>query len=91
MTEKERIEKAIKLAVQYGGIDGDHHKSWAIDQMVRALTGCPTVSKEAIDSAGTSYSYDAQGESDEYAELVASAKDGEDGPDTYDWDCGIAP
>ena len=36
---QECIEKAIDLAVQYGGIDGDHHKAWGIDQMVRALAG----------------------------------------------------
>lgn len=35
-----RAEKAIELAVQYGGIDGAHHKSWVIDQMVRVLAGC---------------------------------------------------
>ncbi|HET7135185.1 MAG TPA: hypothetical protein VFJ25_04640 [Casimicrobiaceae bacterium] len=29
--------------------------------------------------------------SDDYAEWVREQKDGEDGPDTYDWDEGIAP
>lgn len=33
------IEKAIDIAVKYGGIDGDHHKAWVIDQMVRILSG----------------------------------------------------
>ena len=28
---------------------------------------------------------------DEYDDLVARSKAGEDGPNTYDWDCGIAP
>lgn len=28
---------------------------------------------------------------DKYDALVADAKNGEDGPETYDWDCGIAP
>lgn len=37
--DAERLDKAIALAVQYGGIDGDHHKRWVIDQMVRALAG----------------------------------------------------
>lgn len=32
-------ERAIELAVRFGGIDGDHHKAWVIDQMVRALAG----------------------------------------------------
>ena len=67
MTDAERIQSAIDIAVQYGGIDGNHHKAWVIDQMVRALTG------------------------DHYDTLVAEACDGEDGPDTYEWDVGIAP
>ena len=62
-----RIQAAIDLAVQYGGIDGGHHKAWVIDQMVRTLAG------------------------DNYAEVVRKAKDGEDGPETYDWNEGIAP
>lgn len=33
------IEKALEKAFQYGQIDGDHHKTWVIDQMVRVLTG----------------------------------------------------
>jgi hypothetical protein len=28
---------------------------------------------------------------DKYDALVAKAKSGEDGPDTYSWDCGVAP
>ena len=34
-----RIESALDLAWQYGQIGGDHHKTWVIDQMVRALCG----------------------------------------------------
>ena len=35
-------EKAVNVAVddfavRFGGISGDHHKAWVIDQMVRAL------------------------------------------------------
>lgn len=67
MTEKERIYKAIMLAVQYGGIDGDHHKAWIIDQMVRILAD------------------------ENYDQIVRDACGGEDGPETYEWDCGIAP
>lgn len=36
-----RISKALDVATRYGGIDGDHHKTWVIDQMVRALMGDP--------------------------------------------------
>jgi len=84
-------DKAIELAVRFGGIDGDHHKAWVIDQMVRALTGCPMVKKTAKDFEGKEYEYECQGESEEYVELVREAKNGEDGPETYSWNEGIAP
>lgn len=67
MDETQRIAKALGLALQYGQIDGAHHKTWVIDQMVRALTG------------------------DQYASVIKDNCDGEDGPDTYEWDTGIAP
>jgi len=65
----QRIEETLKIAVQYGGIDGSHHKMWVIDQMVRALCG----------------------DKKTYDELVVNACDGDDGPNTYEWDVGIAP
>ena len=61
------VDKAVEMAVSFGGIDGAHHKAWVIDQMVRALVG------------------------PDYDALVAWARDGEDGPETYEWDTGIAP
>jgi len=67
LKKKERIKKAIKLAVKYGSIDGSHHKDWVIDQMVRVLAG------------------------DKYNKIVEDACHGEDGPNTYYWECGIAP
>lgn len=33
------VKEALKIAFEYGQIDGSHHRLWAIDQMVRALTG----------------------------------------------------
>ncbi|MDE2107558.1 MAG: hypothetical protein KGL39_60760 [Patescibacteria group bacterium] len=62
-----RRQMAIDLAVRFGGIEGDHHKAWVIDQMVRILAG------------------------KDYEEIVRRAKAGEDGPDTYRWDTGVAP
>lgn len=35
----ERLQKALDIILQYGGIDGEHHKTWVIDQVVRILTG----------------------------------------------------
>jgi hypothetical protein len=38
-TTDPRITKALGLAIEFGGIDGAHHKDWVIDQMVRVLSG----------------------------------------------------
>jgi hypothetical protein len=36
---EDRIQLAVDLIVQNGWIDGDHHKAWVMDQVVRVLTG----------------------------------------------------
>lgn len=87
---KSKVDKAIQIGVRYGRVDGDHHKMWVIDQMIRALTGCPMVKKLAT-TGGNEYEYEDQGESEEYKNTVREACAGEEGPDTYSWDCGIAP
>lgn len=66
-TGEDRIKAALNTAIDYGGIDGTHHKKWVIDQMVRALTG------------------------DKYPDFVAAYNDGDEGPNTYAWETGIAP
>ncbi len=86
-----RIERALDYAFQHGGTDGSHHKMWLIDQMVRALTGCPIVEVSALDYHGNPYTYNRQGESEEYKNWVAEYKSGDDGPETYDWDTGTPP
>jgi hypothetical protein len=63
----EKIRAAIEIAVKYGGHDGEAHKAWVIDQMVRMLA------------------------QSEYDRVVADACNGDDGPNTYAWDVGIAP
>jgi hypothetical protein len=37
MTDAERIAEAARIAHRYGMIDGEHHKQWVIDQMLRAM------------------------------------------------------
>jgi hypothetical protein len=91
MITDERANAALEIARQFGQTDGDHHKMWVIDQMVRHLTGCPVIEKTGIDYRGKAYTYEALGESDDYRAFVAAYNAGEDGPDTYSWDEGIAP
>ena len=33
----ERIEKALGLILNYGGIDGGHHKQWVLNEVVKSL------------------------------------------------------
>ncbi len=67
MNEYEKVAAALKLIERYGGIDGDHHKTWVIDQVARILTDVA------------------------YEEWVKDMCDGEDGPESYTWEPGIAP
>ena len=62
-----KIAAALEVLLLCGQIDGAHHKTWVIDQAVRALTGS------------------------EYEKTITEYKNGDDGPDTYEWDEGIAP
>lgn len=62
-----KVHEATSIAATYGQTDGDHHKLWVIDQMVRVLEGS------------------------NYEQFVRVACEGEDGPDTFSWDVGIAP
>lgn len=39
MSSQKKIKKALELINEYGGIEGDHHKAWVLDQLVRILTG----------------------------------------------------
>ena len=50
----EKIEKVLELLFQYGQIDGDHHKAWVIDQIVKILT------KDKYDEWVRNYVYDEE-------------------------------
>ena len=76
----------------YGQIDGDHHKLWVLDQIVRIMKGCEIVLKIAKWGDGqTELRIDTGKESKKYLEWVKEMKNGEDGEDTYGYDEGIAP
>lgn len=50
---KEKIEKALEIAWRYGQIDGDRHKMWVIDQMVKALCGNEKKYKDWVEAYET--------------------------------------
>lgn len=82
-----RFENAIDEALEVAPnilYDGDHHKQWVVDQMVRAMTLCPMVTKTSPrpNAQGQIYQYEGYGESEAYKRFV-TAHEG--------WDEGIAP
>ncbi len=90
--EPEAIRDPVQRALAYaGGADGSHHDHWVVDQMVRALTNCPIVTESFKNYKGVLFDALVQGESAEYKKWVADLCNGEDGPNTYNWDIGIAP
>ena len=50
---EDRIKEALKIAWQYGCIDGGHHKMWTIDQMVRVLCGSEEDYKKWVEAYET--------------------------------------
>jgi len=38
-TDRDRIDRAVALGFSCGPYEGDHHKMWVIDQMLRELLG----------------------------------------------------
>jgi hypothetical protein len=83
---------ALLWIQMYGGIDGAHHKTWVLDQVVRILKGTEVIVTLAKWENGHQEERFSLGEPPkEYWEFVQDTKDGEDGPDTYEYDFGIAP
>jgi hypothetical protein len=83
---------ALEYIMHYGGIDGAHHKTWVLDQVVRILNGCNIIIElhEWTDHE-SEYRFYTDEPNQQYKDWVAKCKDGDDGPDTYDYDTGIAP
>lgn len=90
--ELTREEWALYFIGSYGQIDGGHHKTWVLDQVARILRGTPIIRKEARWLNGHVEGRFNLGEpSQEYLDWVVEMCDGEDGPETYGYDEGIAP
>lgn len=81
MTDKDKIETALRYLYEYGGIDGAHHKAWTLDQVLRALTGC------VPDEYG--YMHEPSAGYLKWMERYEEAD--ENGEPQYEWDAGIAP
>src|SRR6478736_4576840 len=86
------IEYALLYNGMYGGIDGAHHKTWVLDQMSRILLGTPVIVTIAKWQNGHEEKRFSTGTpSAEYTAWVTHLRAGEDGPESYGYDEGIAP
>jgi hypothetical protein len=86
-----KAEFALLFIMKYGGIDGAHHKDWVLDQVARILNDSPvTIFLAKWDNGQEEYRFRV-GDSSRYLNWVAECKNGEDGPDTYSYEEGIAP
>lgn len=84
-------EWALEWINMYGTIDGEHHKTWVLDQVTRILNGAPVKIMLAKWDDGLEEYRFTIGSSKKYKKFVKDHCDGEDGPNTYEWDVGIAP
>lgn len=83
---------ALLWIAKYGGIDGSHHKTWVLDQVAQILHGTPVIVTLAKwDDGQSEYRVQLEEPTSKYHEWVKELKAGEDGPDTYYYDQGIAP
>ena len=90
---RRRIAAALETADMYGNIDSGHHRKWAIDQMVRALCGCPRYPGEVDAETGVERVVHVGFQTnEEYAAFVAEyERNSLDPLDPYEWDLGIIP
>jgi hypothetical protein len=76
----------------YSGIDGSHHKDWLIDQIARILNDTNVIIKRRVyDDKHEEYIFDLDKPPQKYWDWVEEMKNGEDGPETYSYEFGIAP
>ncbi len=88
----DRIAWALWFIGTYGQIDGAHHKLWVLDQAARILMGTSLVVKQAKwDDGQSEYRVSTGKPSKQYLKWVDALRDGEDGPETYGYDEGLAP
>jgi hypothetical protein len=77
---------ALYFIDRYGAIDGDHHKTWVLDQLARILNGAPVRVVEARWTNDDTEYRVSIGDSSEYRVWIAGRKANGD-----DWDGGTAP
>lgn len=89
-SEKEWV---LEFISKYGGISGDEHKSWLIDQIVRILHGNKIIISIARWENGYEEYRIALEENPpvKYNKWVESIKSDEEGTETYEYNVGLPP
>lgn len=83
---------ALYFIGAYGGIDGAHHKDWVLDQAARALHGAnPIIFLAKWGDGREEWRIRLDEPTQAYHDWVSELKSGEDGPETYSYEEGIAP
>lgn len=90
-----REQWALEYIMQFGGIDGDHHKAWVLDQVARVLHGTPVICEEARwDNGETDIVFSTGEPTQSYHDWVLECRgeyDEDEEEYEYDYDPGIAP
>lgn len=79
MLVNKRIDNALGFLSIWGQVEGDHHKAWVIDQVVRALCGCEGDFNDSFF------------QNEEYKDWVYGYCYDDNHVMEYEWDIGIAP
>jgi len=84
---------AMYFIERYGQIDGEHHKTWVLDQVSRILKGTPVIIKQAKwDNGLSEYRISTDVPHIDFTNWVEEMKGNlVDGGYEYDYDNGIAP
>ena len=91
ISERPPSENALLFVEMYGQIDGAHHHLWVLDQVARIINGAPVYVSEARWENGYTETRYRVGTSEQYEQWVVDMCAGEDGPESYTYNEGIAP
>lgn len=88
-----KLDWIEQYTLDYGWIDGSHHKTWVLDQIMRIIKNCEIEVKLAKWDNGTEeYRYNIVTESQDYLDFVKEYEDPNNtGEQEYEYDMGIAP
>ena len=87
-----KVGRLHPTTLKMSGFYGSSNKQWVLDQMSRILLGTPVRVVLAKWMDGTEeHRFWTEDPSEKYTEWVKECKNGEDGPETYGYDEGIAP